>query len=220
MAESRPSVSTSSETEITLGVLSAIQESSEVTQRSVARELGIALGLANAYLKRCVKKGLIKVAQVPSNRYAYYLTPVGFSEKSKLTAEYLSQSFHFFRQARSQCEALFARCAERGWRRVVLAGASDLGEIATLCAREHNIEVIGFLEAGSNRENFAGLPVLPDPASLKDADVVIVTDLGDPQGVFEALRARMPAGRVLHPKLLRIVDDDPPEAPAAMSTER
>ena len=191
-------------------MLSAIQESSEVTQRSVARELGIALGLANAYLKRCVKKGLIKVAQVPSNRYAYYLTPHGFSEKSKLTAEYLSQSFNFFRQARSQCEALFARCAERGWRRVVLAGATDLGEIATLCAREQGVEIVGFFEAGSNKETFAGLPVFPDPAGLKDADVVIVTDLGDPQGVFEALRARLPAGRVLHPKLLHIVDDVTP----------
>ena len=206
MAETRPLLSASSETEITLGVLSAIQDSSEVTQRSVARELGIALGLANAYLKRCVKKGLIKVAQVPSNRYAYYLTPRGFSEKSKLTAEYLSQSFLFFRLARGQCEVLFADCAERGWRRVVLAGASDLGEIATLCAREHNVEVIGFFEAGSNRSNCAGLPVFPDAAGLHDADAVIVTDLADPQGTFEALRARLPAGRVLHPKLLRIAD--------------
>lgn len=206
MAETRPLLSASSETEITLGVLNAIQESSEVTQRSVARELGIALGLANAYLKRCVKKGLIKVAQVPSNRYAYYLTPRGFSEKSKLTAEYLSQSFLFFRLARSQCEGLFAYCAERGWRRVVLAGASDLGEIATLCAREHGVEVIGFFEAGSNRASFAGLPVFPDANGLGDAEAVIVTDLANPQAVFEALRARQPAGRVLHPKLLRIAD--------------
>lgn len=207
MAESRPTLSASGETEITLGVLSAIQDSSEVTQRSVARELGIALGLANAYLKRCVKKGLVKVAQVPSKRYAYYLTPHGFSEKSKLTAEYLSQSFLFFRVARSQCETLFERCGERGWRRVVLAGASDLGEIATLCAREHDVEVIGFFEAGSNRASCAGLPVFPDAAVLRDADAVIVTDLTDPQGTFEGLRARLPAGRVLHPKLLRIADD-------------
>ena len=75
---------------IILGMLSAVERDSNVTQRHLARELGIALGLANAYLKRCAKKGFIKIRQVPLNRYAYYLTPRGFAEKSRLTAEYLS----------------------------------------------------------------------------------------------------------------------------------
>jgi hypothetical protein len=59
--------------------------------------LGIALGLVNAYLKRCAKAGLIKIKQAPSSRYSYYLTPKGFVEKSRLTATYLSQSMSFFR---------------------------------------------------------------------------------------------------------------------------
>ena len=92
-------------------------------------DLGIALGLANAYLKRCVRKGLVKVNQVPANRYAYYLTPQGFAEKSRLTADYLSYSFNFFRGARKQCESVLNDCAARGWRDIALAGVSDLGEI-------------------------------------------------------------------------------------------
>ena len=85
------------EQKITLGVLNAVHDDSNITQRSMAGELGIALGLTNSYLKRCVKKGLIKVQQAPANRYAYYLTPQGFSEKSRLAREYLSQGFQFFR---------------------------------------------------------------------------------------------------------------------------
>src|SRR4051794_31761602 len=77
-----------SENDIVLGVLDAIERDPTVTQRSVALELGIALGLANGYLKRCVRKGLIKVRQAPARRYAYYLTPKGFAEKSRLTASY------------------------------------------------------------------------------------------------------------------------------------
>ena len=46
------------ENTITLGVLSAIEEDDRATQRAISRDLGIALGLTNAYLKRCVKKGL------------------------------------------------------------------------------------------------------------------------------------------------------------------
>src|SRR5204863_3442431 len=107
-----------------------------------AGDLGIALGLANAYLRRCVRKGLVKIRQVPLNRYAYYLTPKGFAEKSQLTAEYLALSFNFFRQARSDCAVLLKECAALGWQRVVLYGAGELAEIAVLSAAESEIQVI------------------------------------------------------------------------------
>ena len=71
----------SSEIEIVLRLLTAVEKNSRVTQRSVSRDLGIALGLTNSYLKRCVKKGLIKVQSAPANRYAYYLTPMGLRKK-------------------------------------------------------------------------------------------------------------------------------------------
>ena len=210
MAESSPSApTTSNETEITLGLLNAIHENSAVTQRSVARDLGIALGLANAYLKRCAKKGLIKVAQVPSNRYAYYLTRRGFTEKSRLTAEYLSQSFQFFRQARSQCDALFAECARRNWHRVVLVGTSDLGEIASYCARDHSITIIGFADDGANIASFAGLAVTPDLDNIRQADAAIITETRTPQAVFDRVARILPAERVLTPRLLRISRPDP-----------
>src|SRR5664279_857624 len=90
-----------SEDEIVLGVLDAVERDQHVTQRHVAGELGIALGLANTYLRRCVRKGLIKMSQVPRRRYAYYLTPQGLAEKSRLTAQYLAHSFSFFRRART-----------------------------------------------------------------------------------------------------------------------
>ena len=57
--------------QIVLGVLDAVDRDPSVTQRSMARELDIALGLTNAYLKRCILKGLIKVSQVPARRYAH-----------------------------------------------------------------------------------------------------------------------------------------------------
>ena len=144
------------EAEITLGVLTAIEENHAVTQRSIASGLGIALGLTNAYLKRCIKKGYVKVTQIPRNRYAYYVTPTGFAEKSRLTAFYLSQSFRFFREARGQCEEAFETCVARDWNRVVLVGVGDLGEIAYYCGRERPIELLGFLDPDHAEDSFLG----------------------------------------------------------------
>ena len=100
---------------ITLGLLNMVHDNSAASQRSMAGDLGIALGLANAYLKRAVKKGLIKVSQAPANRYLYYLTPMGFAEKSRLTAEYFSSSFSFYRVASESIAKSLSTCADRSW---------------------------------------------------------------------------------------------------------
>ena len=195
------------EREIMLGVLNAIHENAQVTQRTVASELGIALGLTNAYLKRCAKKGLIKIKQIPANRYAYYLTPKGFAEKTRLTTEYLSQGFLIFRLARVEFSGLFAECQTRNWRRVALAGLSDLAEIAVLCAGEHDIELIGIIDEETEKRAFADIPVVPDLSRLERTNAVIVTEMEDPQTAFERLCGVLPEDRVLTPSMLNVTRD-------------
>ncbi len=190
--------------EITLGLLNAVEENSALTQRSVASDLGIALGLANAYLKRCIRKGLIKVHQAPANRYAYYLTPKGFAEKSRLTGQYLSASFNFFRRARTQCADMLAECATRRWRRVALAGTSELAEIAALCARDYDVELVGVVDPDCADPRFAGLPVVARLKELGPVSAVIVTDFRRPQASYDTLIETLPAERVLTPRLLGI----------------
>ena len=199
---------------IVLSVLASIERDSSITQRKLARELGIALGLANAYLRRCVRKGLVKMRQVPLNRYAYYLTPQGFAEKSRLTTEYLAVSLDFFRRARSDCAALFRQCEMLGWRNVVLYGASDLAEIAILSAGETAVEVLCVIDADSLARRCGGRPIVPDlAAAMADTarcvDGIILTDTQAPQASFDALlsiacRSGLPECAVLAPSLLRI----------------
>src|SRR5882757_7038316 len=134
---------------IVLGLLNSVEHDGEQSQRRIAAELGIALGLVNAYLKRCIKKGLIKVHDAPARRYAYYLTPQGFAEKSRLTVQYLSDSFSFFRLAKSDCAGAFEAAKARGFSRLVLAGKSDLAEIAILCALEAGVTIITVVDSHS-----------------------------------------------------------------------
>jgi len=201
---------------ILLGFLSAVERDSALTQRHLALELGIALGLINAYVRRCAKKGFIKVRRVPVNRYAYYLTPRGFAEKSRLTTEYLKTSFDFFRRARRDCQALLSGCSSRGWYRVVLYGAGDLAEIAALSAREAGVTVICIVDAETDEGRCAGLPVLRDWEAARPllvaggVDSMIVTDIRSPQRSFDEMRMNAPAmglseERILAPDLLRIV---------------
>ena len=189
---------------ITLGLLNAVEENSSVTQRSMAGELGIALGLANAYLKRCVTKGLIKVSQAPANRYAYYLTPKGFAEKSRLTADYLSISFNFFRAARRECSAVFADCASNDWRGILLFGGGDLAEIATLCASDCGVELVGVVDPLGAETSLSGIPVVSNLKHADQHEAIVITDMNSPQEIFDFLIEIMPTERVLAPRLLNV----------------
>lgn len=209
MASNRPQSSQSdSEMEITLGLLNAVHENSDLSQRSMAKELGIALGLANNYLKRSIKKGLIKAKQAPANRYFYYLTPKGFAEKSQLTARYLTISFDFFRHARVHCTEVLDFCTARGWKNLGLVGTSDLGEIAILCAREHPIQFVGFIDSDAFGETYSGLPVFTDVAAMGPVDAYVVVDLKAPQDTYDRLLQDVPDGKIMTPRLLNITRAD------------
>ena len=197
----------SSESEITLGLLNAVHDNSSITQRLVARDLGIALGLANAYLKRCIRKGHIKVKQIPSNRYAYYLTPQGFAEKTRLTADYLTYSFTFFRRARKQCLAALQECEHHNWKRVVLAGTSELSEILTLTAGDTKITIVGIVDKGFKHKRFAGLEVFSCLNEISQIDAVVITDVNNPQDCFDRLLNQWPRDRIIAPPILGIVDE-------------
>src|SRR5215469_10507757 len=139
---------------IILNLLESVSRDGGRSQRLRASEFGVALGLVNSYLKYCVRKGYIKVKRIPAQRYIYFLTPKGFAEKSRLTVLLLSNSLAFFRQARADCSQVLKIAEARGWKRVVLAGASELAEISTLCALETGIAVVAVVDSDLDSKRF------------------------------------------------------------------
>ncbi len=191
-----------SEQAILLGLLDAV-ERGDVTQRSLSGELGIAVGLVNTYVKRCINKGLIKVQQIPSRRYGYYLTPKGFLEKSQLIASYFVHSFDFFRRARASCEATLTSAAAAGHKRIGLVGASELSEIAVIVATELDVEIIAIIDNNISKLRLLGIPVIAQiSAAAKDVDAVVITGLSEPQALFASAVAVFGAQRVYMPTVL------------------
>lgn len=188
---------------IMLGLLDSVERDGAQSQRRLASELGIALGLVNAYLNRCIKKGLVKVRQAPARRYAYYLTPQGFAEKSRLTVEYLSSSFSFFRRARSDCSKALAEIVTGGSAGVVLAGMSDLAEVAIICALESGVEIAAVVDPDATVTTFVGVPVASSFDAVTVAiGAIIITDLTSPRQTFESATERFGFERVWAPALL------------------
>jgi DNA-binding MarR family transcriptional regulator len=188
---------------IMLGLLESLERDGGTSQRRLASDLGIALGLVNAYLKRLVNKGMIKVGQAPARRYAYYLTPRGFSEKSRLTIQYLSYSLSLFRQAKQDYVMVFETALSRGYTNLVLVGVSDLSEIAAICSLNFGVRILAIVDAGAAIERFAGLRVLQTFDQLDEkADAAVITSFLDADASYERAVERLGPARVLLPALL------------------
>lgn len=190
---------------LTMEVLNAIAEDARLSQRGLSTRLNVALGLTNGYLKRCVRKGLVKVQKIPPNRFAYYLTPQGFAEKAKLTTNYLYNSFRFYRRARNQCDGILSAAADRGYRRIAISGAGEMAEIALLCAIQHDVNIIGVADSRAHANRFRHVPLAHDLTSLEEFDAVLLCDVVNSQAKYETLLLYYPDDKILVPPLLNII---------------
>lgn len=195
---------------LVLGLLTSLEADGAQSQRRIAAELGVALGLVNAYLKRAIKKGFVKVGSAPARRYAYYLTPQGFSEKSRLTVQFLTDSFSLFRKAKEEYGRLFERAQALGFRRIVLAGQSDLCEIAVLCAVDGPISILAIVDPDTTASRFVGVKVVSSYALVGEPfDAVVVTHLTAARSVFDQAVSNFGAEKVLAPDLLGLRPKQP-----------
>lgn len=189
-----------------LDFLTAIERGEVVTQMTLKQRIGVSVGLINALLKRAVNKGYVKVRRAPYKRYAYYLTPQGFSEKSRLVAAYLESSIDFLRQARAQYTDVFGGALKQGGNRFALAGAGELAEIAILSTLCQDVKSLVVLDPATDRTEISGVRVVRDLVG-QDIDAIVVTDATNPQDMFENLRRTYPDAVILWPALLRITPD-------------
>src|SRR5438132_5621153 len=124
-----------------LRLLEAVHQDSRVTQRNLASQLGIALGLANIYLKRMIHKGYIKCVNVQPNRISYLITPRGIAEKARLTYEFMDYPLHLYGEVRQHLRGVLQECAA-AHRRVAIYGLGEAAELAYLSLKECGLEPV------------------------------------------------------------------------------
>lgn len=93
-------------------ILKALEKNPEISQRDLARELGVSLGRANYCLKALIDVGLLKVSNFKNSKnklvYMYLLTPTGVKEKSAITERFLKAKLQEYAFLEAEIEALRA----------------------------------------------------------------------------------------------------------------
>jgi DNA-binding MarR family transcriptional regulator len=183
----------------TLKILEKVANDSTPSQRDLARDLNISLGLVNSFIKRLAKKGYFKIGHLPKNRVRYILTPRGVTEKSRLTYEYIRHSFKFYRETRQMLRDLYAELETQGVRRIVFCGAGDLAEIAYLSLQQSCIELVAVVDDGKAGNNFMEFTIVhTDRIESLWFDRILITSVNSTESILEKIATLdIPPNRVV-----------------------
>ena len=146
-------------------LLDAFELDHIVSQRSLAQDLGIALGLTNLLVRRLVRIGWVRAIHIKPNRVRYLLTPAGLAQKTRMSRAYFESSVQFYRQTRDRIQQQFSALST-GWpddtagvaKRIVFYGAGEVAEIGYICLVETDLQLVGVVDVARTKP-FVGLSV-------------------------------------------------------------
>jgi EPS-associated MarR family transcriptional regulator len=100
------------------GLLKTLEENPDLSQRDLAKRLGVSLGKINFCLNALVAKGSLKIRNFRNNEnklaYAYLLTPRGIEEKASITVRFLKHKMQEYEQLREEIEELKYEVEQKG----------------------------------------------------------------------------------------------------------
>jgi DNA-binding MarR family transcriptional regulator len=172
----------------TLKILEEVEREKSQSQRDLARELNISLGLVNSFIKRLAKKGFLKISTIPKNRIRYILTPKGAAEKSRLTYLYIQHSYKFYKEARQKLRDLYTDFEKIGIRRIVFYGANDLAEIAFVSLQETSLDLVAVVDDEKIGNRFMKYTVM-DPVRLNtlNFDKILITSVNSKDAILQKI---------------------------------
>lgn len=163
-------------------ILSEIDNGHRVTQRRLASELGIALGLTNLLVRRLVKRGWIEVVRINPNRVQYLLTPAGMAAKARVTRNYLQRTTRLYTETRERirerlevlsmswpADRMDGNGNGEGRKTIVFYGAGEVAEIGYVSLQATDLHLVGVVD-DAEKTHFFGMPVY-HPSCLTPHDL-------------------------------------------------
>ena len=154
-------MNSSSESARELALLEHIESNPDVTQASLATQLGVAVGTVNWHIKRLIEKGYIKIKRAERKKLRYIITPEGIAMRTLLTVDYIEQQFLLYRNTRQRVREHLEQIKNAGYEQVSILGEGDLADICRLSCLEQGVAIT--TENNAPVLEIVGLKVLLHP---------------------------------------------------------
>ena len=138
---SQVSMNIPTETARELALLEHIESDPDVTQASLATQLGVAVGTVNWHLKRLIEKGYVKIKRAERKKLRYIITSEGIALRALLTMDYIEQQFLLYRNTRKHVREQLEQIKLAGYKEVSIRGEGDVADICRLSCLEQNVSI-------------------------------------------------------------------------------
>lgn len=122
-------------------LLDEIEHDPDITQASLAEQLGVAVGTVNWHLKRLIEKGYIKAKRAQRKKLRYIITPEGIALRARLTVNYIDNSMRLYRRTRLRVIEYLDQIRDVGYEQVRIYGENDLAEVIRLTCIEQGFQI-------------------------------------------------------------------------------
>jgi DNA-binding MarR family transcriptional regulator len=189
-------------------LLTRVASGGPVSQRSLSRELGVALGLTNLLLQRLARKGWIRIVRGRRNRVLYFLTSAGVAEQARMSREYFQRGVGLYAETRDRIRRSFDHLSARtraGGKvgRIVFFGGGEVAEVGYVVLAETSLQLMAVVDDERTRP-FFGVPVhstarlTADTVAGQPYDVLVVMSFADPAQIQARLSAAGITGDRIH----------------------
>lgn len=178
-----------------LPVLEALEGRANVSQRTLAERLGMAVSRVNRLLSELLELGHLQIVDDAVRPYAYRVTARGETYRRRLRHQNLQTVVGNFREAQQRIRSRLAPLGDQGVGRVVFYGAGEIMEVTLPMAEALGLEVVGVVDDDSTKHGAerAGR-VVRAPGCIPDMapDAIIITTFRHAHEIHE----RIGEGRV------------------------
>jgi DNA-binding MarR family transcriptional regulator len=170
-------------------VLSELERAPDISQRGLARQVGVSLTLTNRLLHNLTQKGYVRITRASWRGWLYTLTPAGFSRKIQLTISYIHRFLGHYQRIRQTLREELEPLGLNSESRVAIYGSvlnkadrtRELAELVYLGLKELGIEEVDvFTPENAGSDRFLGLRVR-DMGTMRqeEYDRIILVSLKD-----------------------------------------
>ncbi len=130
------------DTHLEYGILQTVEQAEgDLTQREIAKTLGISVASVNFALRMLAVKGFIKITRANPRRLKYHLTPRGLLQKSMLAYNFLKRQSSLYEEVRQHLLERLKELSRDGIKKVALYGWTPFTEASILFLISEGMEV-------------------------------------------------------------------------------
>jgi len=145
-----------------LDTLLEIKDNPSLSQRSLAHNLNISLGLTNAILQNLIHRGWVKAQKMTGRKILYLITPQGMSRAANLVYDRFRETQNYYQYTKELLTSYLNDLYIKDERRVVIYGINHLAEITYLSLLDSPLKLHSIItdDPSSSKKKFLGHEVL------------------------------------------------------------